>query len=260
MRAIFYLLLISLVLFLPSVYGETFPQAFSTSININANNCTISVSTEDSNSDFTFNITSPLCSITNTSNAFTFSKQVSPLFIRNVTCGDNLIENLTTTCTEMFEQVLNIGNFTQCKEGKARLEENFNNINEDFLSASSLATKKTKNIFYCDKFYCWNNCTYYLDKKKDSKRELSKAAADESNNAGYHGGQTLMSDLILKILSKPDKCDFIVFGDLFMGEVWFVKEIVENNEQQISIQWEPEPELLDFLWRNPKGALHLDKE
>jgi len=69
-----------------------------------------------------------------------------------------------------------------------------------------------------------------------------------------------MSDLILKILSKPDKCDFIVFGDLFMGEVWFVKEIVENNEQQISIQWEPEPELLDFLWRNPKGALHLDKE
>src|SRR3990167_10865713 len=110
MRAIFYLLLISLVLFLPSVYGETFPQAFSTSININAKNCTISVSTEDSNSDFTFNITSPLCGITNTSNAFTFSKQVSPLFIRNVTCGDNLIENLTTTCTEMFEQVLNIGN------------------------------------------------------------------------------------------------------------------------------------------------------
>src|SRR3990167_5521960 len=149
MRAIFYLLLISLVLFLPSVYGETFPQAFSTSININANNCTISVSTEDSNSDFTFNITSPLCSITNTSNAFTFSKQVSPLFIRNVTCGDNLIENLTTTCTEMFEQVLNIGNFTQCKEGKARLEENFNNINEDFLSASSLATNKTNELTTC---------------------------------------------------------------------------------------------------------------
>jgi len=141
---------------LKSAFSDTFPQAMSTNVVLNINNCAVSIDTEDNNVDFTTNITSPLCdpfdNATNVTNSFAFSKSVTVLFVRNVTCGESDIENLTKTCINLFEDADYISNYTECKEGKARLEESYNNLHINWESSSSLATNKSNEVIECNTF------------------------------------------------------------------------------------------------------------
>lgn len=147
MRAIFYLLM--LVSLSTITYADVFPQAFRTSIGLNIDGCSVSVDTEDNSADFTTNISSAICNITNTS-TFSYSKSTDILFVRNVSCGESSLENLTKTCIANFGQVDYIGNFTSCKEGKARLEENYDSLHEKWESADSTVTNKTTELTDCN--------------------------------------------------------------------------------------------------------------
>ena len=73
-------------------------------------------------------------------------------------------------------------------------------------------------------------------------------------------GEVTAVDKILKLATRPNSCDMIIFGDLFIGEVWFQADVIENTVPMYSIQWEPENELMNFLKNSEKGKKYIDKE
>jgi len=155
MKAIFYLLIFvsGLLLTVGIAWAEIFPQAFTTPAAININGCVVSFDSEDNSADFSTNISPAICNtfnnITNITTSFTFSKSVSLLFVRNVTCGESDIENLTKRCINLFEEADYIANYTYCREAKIRLEENYDSLHDDWESSSSTAQNKTTELTQC---------------------------------------------------------------------------------------------------------------
>ena len=180
--------LLLVIIFLTPAKALTEQKIIKTDVEVKIENCQVKIDTEDDDADKTITIPSPTC---NTTNPYVSESTLTLAFLRNVSFEDVDVVNLTMKCVEFFGQTDYISNYTDCRESKGRLEENYANLNEKWASVDGIASNKTTEL---------DACNSLLTNSKTSLDACYTSEADYKAKSEKYGQDRLTFSLLAFLL------------------------------------------------------------